>query len=212
MRGSMNVPAVAKRTFDQVGKESIYRSIVNKALKKLSKISQSVKRARLAHRMIDEFNAEVFQSSLVKKLSPCQEGCSFCCHTQVSVTADEAELLSQKISNGLEVDLDRLERQALVGNDSQEYFRLSFEDRRCVFLDEKGACRVYQDRPAVCRTNAVIGESSQCDTTHTQKPIRLVNTHKADMVIYAFFLSSQDSGTLPYMLFKKIQKINEEVG
>lgn len=196
----MNVPAIAKKSFDELKARPEFMHIVQTVLNKLQKISSHIKRTKLVHQLIDEYNTEVFAHPMVKDLSPCKMGCSFCCHTQVSVTEDEASILAQRIQEGVEIDQERLERQMFAGNDPQAFFRLNHLDRRCIFLDDHGRCRVYKDRPSVCRTNAVIGDSTQCDTSKTVQPTRLVMTKKADMVIYASFLFATKSGSLPNMV------------
>lgn len=207
----MNVPAVAKKTFDQLKLIPEFLNIVNKVSKFLLKQPDAIKRARHVHDLIDTYNNEVFSHPLVRQLSPCKQGCSACCHTQVSVTEDEAALLMTHIENGLVIDNERLKLQMNAENDSGKFYQLSYQDRKCVFLDEKGNCRVYHDRPSVCRTNAVIGEASQCDTSQSIKPTRLVLTQKADMAIYASFRGSKSSGALPFMLGNAILKSESKV-
>lgn len=197
----VRVPAIAKKSFDLLRDNPEYMGIVRETLSKLKKLANSLKRSKYIHKEIDEYVAEVLADPLVQKLSPCGVGCSACCHTQVSVTKDEAELLARKINNGVSIDSKLLEKQASVS--AEEYFtKLSFEERRCVFLDENGTCKVYADRPSVCRTNAVIGSKEQCDTTNGQKDVRLVLTRKADMIVYASFYFSEENGTLPQLLKK----------
>ncbi len=174
-------------------------------LKKLNKNHDPVKRARYVHRMVDELNEYVFKDPNVKSLSPCTSGCSACCHTQVSVTSDEAELLAQRVHEGMEINRDNLAIQMAVKNSSHAYFALNYEERKCVFLDSEGKCKVYDDRPSVCRTNAVLGDASQCDTSVEIKPTRLVKTPEADLAVYASFLHSSSGGTLPYMLAKALK-------
>ncbi len=203
----MNVPAIARKTFEQLRHQAEFNTIVNFVLDQLSKVFKPHQRVRFIHKLIDEYNEEVFAHPLVKQFSPCKMGCSACCHTQVSVTEDEAEVLSQKISAGLVIDNGLLKLQSETRDDSSAFYKMKHEDRKCIFLDEAGACRVYEDRPSVCRTNAVLGEADQCDTTDSIKPIRLINTHKADMVIYAAYLHSQKSGSLPHMISQKIKAV-----
>jgi len=203
----MNVPAIARKSFEQLRHQAEFNCIVNFVLDQLSKVFKPHQRARFIHKLIDEYNEEVFAHPLVKQLSPCKIGCSACCHTQVSVTEDEAELLSQKISAGLVIDNRLLKLQSETLDDSSAFFKMKYEDRKCIFLDEAGACRVYDDRPSVCRTNAVLGEADQCGTSDSIKPIRLINTHKADMVIYAAYLHSQKSGSLAHMISQKIKAV-----
>ncbi len=200
----MNVPAVAQRTFSTHSRDPIYMEIVRRMVQLLSGLKSGTDRARLVHQEIDAYNKEVFSNPVVKAHSPCTAGCSACCHTQVSTTHDEAQLLARSVSEGIEIDQSRLQRQTGAGNSSEEFYKLSYEDRRCVFLDQAGSCRVYSDRPAVCRTNAVLGSADQCDTRQGPKTTRLILTHKADMVIYAAYLSAPESGTLPVMLTKAL--------
>jgi Fe-S-cluster containining protein len=202
----VKVPAIAKKTFDQLSHLPEFLGIVQFILDKISRVSSPLKRARIVHKSIDEFNEEIFAHPLVQQYSPCKVGCSACCHTQVSVTSDEAELLTQKIMEGVEINLERLERQASVSEETSTFYQLKYDDRACVFLDDSGACTVYEDRPSVCRTNAVLGDAQQCLVSGDTQQLRLVKTSKADMAIYASFLHSKESGSLPFMVFKKLKE------
>lgn len=200
----MNVPAMAKKTFEELKNQIEYSSIINGIVDKLTKILSPIDRAKLIHQEIENYNQEIFSHPLVKEFSPCKMGCSACCHTQVSVTDDEAELLVKRVKDGVDIDNERLIKQMSAQDDSHAYFSLPYADRKCVFLDDHGSCRVYADRPAVCRTNAVLGTADQCDTSSSIKPTRLIRTPKSDMVIYASFLSSSTSGALPNLVGKKL--------
>lgn len=206
----MNVPAIAKRTFEELRNQNDFMSIVHSILDRLRKITSPTDRAVLVHQQVDTFNQEVFAHPLVKQFSPCKMGCDGCCHTQVSVTDDEAALLVLKINEGVSFSQERLAIQMQAQNDSDAYYKISYADRRCIFLDEHGACKVYEHRPSVCRTNAVIGEASQCDTSVSILPTRLIKTPKSDMVIYASFLFSRSSGTLPFMVSKALKEKKSE--
>lgn len=203
----MNVPAIARSTFELLRNQPEFLSITQTVMNHLNKIKSSLERARFVHHMVDEYNKEVFAHPLLKALVPCKAGCSGCCHTQVSVTEDEAELLLHNINSGININYENLARQAEAGNDSDAFFKIPYQERKCVFLDDKGSCRVYKDRPSVCRTNAVIGEASQCDTSdiNSGKSLRLVNTQKSDMTIVGAFASAKESGTLPFMLNKVLK-------
>ena len=203
-RDAMNVPAVAQKTFEELKKQARYLSLIQLILKKLNKIHQSDKRAEYVHRLIDGFNDETFSNPTVKQLSPCKKGCTACCFSQVSVTQDEASVLAARVEAGLNIDMNRLQIQMSAKDDSADYYAIPYQDRKCIFLSDEGACRVYHDRPSVCRTNAVIGTADQCDTSETIQPTRLVKTPEADMVIYAFYLQAKSSGTLPFMLAKAL--------
>lgn len=202
----MKVPAIAKKTFDQLSKNPEYMVIVQYVIEKLSKIASSIQRAQYVHKVVDEFNQITFDHPLVHQFSPCKMGCTACCHTQISVNQDEANLLAQKVNEGIKIDHDLLLKQANRGDEASEFYKLSYDDRACIFLDDNGACKVYEDRPSVCRTNAVLGDSTQCRTDDGNQQVRLVKTSEADMAIYASYLFANESGTLPVMLRKALNK------
>lgn len=206
----MNVPAVAKSTFDLLRNQEEFLKITETLITHLNKIKNSLERARFVHNVVDEYNQKVFSHPILKNFMPCKAGCTGCCHTQVSITQDEAELLAHNIGNGVEIDYKLLEHQASVGNDSLAFFKIPYKERKCVFLDEKGSCKVYKDRPSVCRTNAVIGDPAQCDTSSNSGngAIRLVKTEQADMAIVGSFAVAKESGTLPLMLSKVLKAKN----
>jgi Fe-S-cluster containining protein len=204
----MNVPAIAKNTFEALRNQPEFLKITQTMMTHLNKIKSSLERARFVHNVVDEYNKEVFSHPLLKTMMPCKAGCSGCCHTQVSVTEDEAELLAHNIANGVEIDFEKLAKQAVAGNDAGEFFKMPYKERGCVFLDATGACKVYKDRPSVCRTNAVMGDATQCDTSgkNTIGALRLVKTEKADMAIVGSFAVATESGTLPVMLSKVLKE------
>jgi Fe-S-cluster containining protein len=66
----------------------------------------------------------------------CRRGCSACCVDDITVFEVEAENIRQKYPVLLAEDLP-----SAVG--------------KCAFLDEAGACRIYDARPYVCRTQGL---------------------------------------------------------
>ncbi|EQC47590.1 YkgJ family cysteine cluster protein [Bacteriovorax sp. Seq25_V] len=177
----------------------------------LSRIEDPILRARKSHQYVSQYTNEVLNNPIAKKFVTCHRGCSACCHTQVSVNADEAQLLASKvINNEVQVDLTKLYIQGNVENNSEKWFALPYDVRGCVFLDDKGACTVYEDRPSVCRTNNVLSPPKMCETRDgVERPIRLLNTEKADMAIIASYEVSGDAGTLPSMLWKAMKQYGE---
>lgn len=198
----MNVPFIARKSFEEMKSQHEFVSIVHHIVDRLKKMTNKYKRAEYIHDLVDKYNQEVFTHPLVMQFSPCKRGCTACCHTQVSVTEDEAELLVKRIKSGVSIDHDRLKLQREAGNDGEVYFKIPYQDRQCVFLDDQGGCKVYEDRPSVCRTNAVLGSAEQCDTSQEIRPTRLVRTPQADMVIYGSFYIAKSSGSLPFMVGK----------
>lgn len=191
--GLLKFPAIAKKNYEALKENAHYNTIVQLVLEQLLKTSEPARRAQIVHELVDHFNTSVFQNEVVQQMSPCRQGCAFCCHNEVSVTEDEIELIVKNHHH--KIDLEHLRKQ------KENYSELPFNDRKCVFLDENNSCSIYADRPSVCRTNAVIGDPQQCIES---KNLRLVNTFESDMAIYAHFLFSKKSGILPELLFDKL--------
>lgn len=205
----MNFPAIAKQTYDSLRGQTAFSKISDFIILHLKKIASPHERARFVHHVVDDYNTEIFAHPLVKQLSPCKAGCTGCCHTQVSITEDEAELLASKIQDGIKIDRALLQKQMNAGNNSDEFYKLSYESRKCVFLGENSLCQVYEDRPSVCRTNAVLGEASQCSTQNgydSKQALRLIKTSQADMAIVGSFLASKNNGTLAYMIGQILER------
>jgi Fe-S-cluster containining protein len=66
----------------------------------------------------------------------CERGCQSCCVDDLTVFPIEAERI-------------RASHEALLGDG------IPHPPGACAFLDEDGACRIYADRPYVCRTQGL---------------------------------------------------------
>lgn len=206
----INFPAIAAKTYQRFSNEIYMIKITNDILKKLKKISSPVKRARYFHKEVNRKLSLLFKSSVVQKHISCRKGCSACCHTQVSVSDDEAALLVKLVENGLKIDLEKLKVQALSSKSSSTWYSLPFGQRSCVFLDENKECSVYNDRPSVCRTNHVVGDPKDCSTEDgIVNSVQLLNTFEADMVVMAGFASCKKNGALPNMVFDLLNENND---
>ncbi|MGB0453089.1 MAG: YkgJ family cysteine cluster protein [Bacteriovoracaceae bacterium] len=199
-------PQIAASTFKTLGHLKEMKNIYKMTKRKLQKISDPISRAQHAYKKVDEFTNEVLDDEIVQKHLQCKKGCSACCHTQVSITHDEGALLAKIIEDGFPVDWHRLYRQKEAGNSFSEYFKIPYEERKCIFLDSEGGCSIYENRSMVCRTNNVVSPAANCDTrVETRPTIRLINTHKSNMVIYSAFEVSS-GGTLPKVLWDTLEK------
>ncbi|NRF68496.1 YkgJ family cysteine cluster protein [Aquincola sp. S2] len=84
----------------------------------------------------------------------CGKGCSYCCHTRVSAPAQEVFVLADAIGRlpperAAEVRARVSANAARAeGMDAATHSRTPMP---CAFLDEQGACSVYDDRPSNCR-------------------------------------------------------------
>lgn len=172
-----------------------------------------IERARFVHSLVDDFNKDILAHPLIEQLSPCKKGCAACCHTEVSVTPDEAELLALRVENGIKIDLQKLHIQKTAIENGKSYYTVPYELRGCVFLGEDNQCRVYDDRPSVCRTNVVLGEASQCSTKDgTMQSQRLLKTENADMAIMGHFMQKpEDNNVLPFLLWEKLNEKDKNI-
>ncbi len=213
----MRMPAIAAQTYSRCKEDPILGQIWKKVTRVLKGMSNPIKRARFTHEAVDKSLQELFTNPVVNNYVSCKKGCSGCCYTQVSVTRDEAALLSHVAHTKLKhkIDIDRLEKQARAGDNAKDWYKLPYADRRCVFLDSKNECQVYDDRPAVCRSNNVLSPPILCDTRDgIEHPLRLLKTEAADMAIAAAFMNSQETGALPFMLWKMLlqwRKVSREI-
>lgn len=203
----INFPQRAFSTFSRLKNLDEFKSIYEFLLKVLYRTQDPVERARKTHHYVSSFTNEVLANPVAKKYVTCSRGCNACCHSQVSINADESKLLAKLIlEDKVEVNLNKLYLQASVGNNSEKWFKLAYQDRGCVFLDSAGACSIYEDRPSVCRTNTVLSPPKNCETTDgKESAVRLLNTEKADMVIVASFEASGEGGALPSMLWRAMK-------
>lgn len=185
--------------------------ITDYVLRALRIQTSPIKRAKIFHELVDDFVKEMTTHPLIIEHSGCQKGCAACCHTEVSVTPDEAELLALRVKDGVSIDWSKLHLQKTQIEEGKNFYQIPYELRSCVFLGEENQCRVYDDRPSVCRTNMVIGNSDQCSTKDGEmKEMRLVKTEKADMAIIAGFMTApNENDLLPSLVWKVL---NREVG
>jgi uncharacterized protein len=205
----MLFPAIAKQTYEKLRGLPAFSDITQFVIEHLKKISFPKERARFVHNVVDEYNREIFSHPIVQQFLPCKSGCSGCCHTQVGITSDEAELLAERVNDGIKIDYKLLEIQLNAGNNPAGFYQLEYQDRRCIFLGPDDSCKVYEDRPAVCRTNAVLGDASQCiphEGAGGSSTIRLVKTEQSDMAIMGSFLMSNESGNISQMVSKILKK------
>lgn len=135
-----------------------------------------------------------------------------CCSVSVDVSEDEAALLATVVKNG-EVDYskERLELQHNVTEEGEgkfdEWGKLPFKDRRCIFLSEEGRCKVYDQRPIACRKWFVLDDPKNCDDYKGKAQVQSIPT--AEVVASACY-STLKSGRLPRMFKEALESLNKE--
>lgn len=205
----MGIPEIAYRSFLRLKTDPRIVKIVKKVILSLRKMKDPIARARYIHSEVDSYLDSLFKNNpMVKPNLSCKKGCTYCCHTQVSVTSDEASLLAKIVeSKQVEIDRTRLYQQAQAGANYNYWMQIPYEQRKCVFIGKDGGCSIYEDRPSVCRTNYALSPAEDCDTSDgTTKQMRLLKTEIADVVVATAYTESEENGTLPFMLDKKLKE------
>ena len=163
------------------------------------------------HRGMDAFITAWFSDERPKPLC---HGCTTgsCCRYQVDISESEAFFLASVVEEGyVQIDRERLEKQAAVPDDKEDDDRISawlalpFQDRTCVFLTANNRCGVYEMRPMVCRKWFIPATENRddCAKPDHHGAIQLVPEAEA---IAAVGLAEEKSGRLPTMLLAALKK------
>jgi Fe-S-cluster containining protein len=146
------------------------RSVFEKYTAVLAGTPPGVERGRTLHRMIDS----AIETAASVPVS-CRYGCCGCCHNEVEVTSDEAALLRERVLGGVEIDEERLNHQASRERKSADWAKFWHPTNACVFLSPAGSCRIYEDRPCVCRRLLVTTPPEACTTAGAPvAPVRIL--------------------------------------
>jgi Fe-S-cluster containining protein len=105
-------------------------------------------------------------------LLPCRAGCSACCHGPFDVSVADVELLLEavrRLPRSEQVEVRRRARALLetmgaleprwcaphsvldLGDERFDHLCETLADQPCPLLDDAGCCRIYPDRPMICR-------------------------------------------------------------
>lgn len=149
---------------DLVSKVTEKRYCLNNVL-----LASKLKKLRKGRVLIEQTNRKL--SELAKKNNPaCKSGCSYCCHQIFKVSSLELEVITFHLMNNptiLEAFLNNyMQRQRESQEELQQLYTLytkgSSEEQRevslryfekaipCAFLNQYGACKIYDVRPIVC--------------------------------------------------------------
>jgi uncharacterized protein len=129
----------------------------------------------------------------------CARGCASCCKLNVSITREEAALLLIAAEQKrVPIDWAKVERQREQG--LATWSRQSPADRRCVFLNDREECSVYEHRPSACRKYMVASDPKRCNTAkHPGGEVAIVAPIEGEAVVSAM-LGILDWGSMPRML------------
>jgi Fe-S-cluster containining protein len=207
----VRLPAIAKQAYDRLKDGPHFAAILKRVERKLQKLKRTQAKVEFIHRELDLAIEKVFRDPAVKQHVQCSKGCSHCCHSLIGITEEEAELYATMIKRGeVEVDLSLLSFQANVVENSRAWYQLPFSQRACPFLDSQTQqCKIYDQRPAVCRTTFALSEPERC--AGDKGPIRSLKTDEASMILIAAFQDTGKSGEIQKMLWEKLDTSSQQV-
>lgn len=160
--------------YDEVS--NISAEVFWKELRTISEnyLAAGKERSQIFHQIIDEKLAALIERDKRYGYPPpyCHKGCCNCCHEVIYCTDEEAEAIHKYCQeNKISIDYEKIKRQLThievdqkndhtgitTWNDQKE------EDQSCVFLDKTdGACKVWQERPFVCRVHLAEKTNQYC--------------------------------------------------
>lgn len=176
--------------FEQRSKKILH--LFRSYLLALSGVPAGAARARTTHQLLDLEIAALDHSQIT-----CKRNCAACCETfPKQITQDEAQLLAQKIQEGLNIDRQELQKQA-------EHLKGSHQ--RCIFLSTQNDCRIYTDRPAICRKHRVYSAPEKCrNEAETVTPT--IDLIPEIITSAAMSLPDNPVGSLPAMVWEQLQR------
>lgn len=156
--------AIANKKARDEKKQSLLRAMLAGYVEQFGQLESEPPRAvaERVHAALDRVLERDRAKDGASRAIRCGKGCDHCCKVAVEIFPHEAALLLTAAREaGIGLDIARLKRQAGYGID--DWRAQSAADRRCVFLGEDGACKVYASRPNACRKLLVVTEPALCD-------------------------------------------------
>lgn len=180
--------------------ESLHEEL-EKASQELKQSSVGGMRAMKLQEMVD---AEIAEGADIEV--SCFKGCSACCHMEVEITSYEAEVLKHLVEDGMSIDRARLQQQSQRSLQDPAWREgMRNETNKCVFLNHQGECRVYENRPVMCRRHSVTSAAEYCENIDSKIVIRYFP--KVDLLISAANEDSEvEIGPLAKMLELKLRQ------
>lgn len=130
----------------------------------------------------------------------CKKGCSYCCYMNVDITTEEAILiLSYCKEKNIPIDWETLEKQKLLDVDT--HVKAPKNIRRCIFLDKKENCKIYEHRPISCRKMYSLDNPQDCDSSKAIKKIARFVSPKAE-IIACGVINATEFGSMASTLLK----------
>jgi Fe-S-cluster containining protein len=179
--------------------------LVNHYLEILGNYKAGAERAQATQALVEKQN---LLNSHIK--TSCQKGCGACCHLEVEITEDDADLLARSIlRQNLPYDKDRLQEQSQRVRLDEKWAQGVMTANRCVMLGEDNACSNYGDRPTICRKHSVTSPAELCGEVGAN-PVPLVVPMNEIILSAALNLSGNSFGSLPKMLAAALKRLQEQ--
>lgn len=188
--------------FESFDKE-VHR-LLNHYGKVLEAYPAGVLRGRKVQALIDE---QVELSAHIK--TSCQKGCGACCHLEVEITRDDAEILANSLDHSLQIDYENLRRLSNRQRLDDEWKKGAVPTNRCVFLGADNACINYENRPAVCRKHSVVSPVEECEKPGGQ-PVPKVMPMAEIILSAAVNQKHNEFAALPKMLQRTLDERHQE--
>ena len=139
--------------------------------------------------------------------SKCGRGCADCCNLTVTITFPEAVAIAEHIltnpefylqQNQIHTELAEQIRVHLEGF-KQRNPRYYFDQKiPCVFLDKSTKeCRVYDVRPATCRSHHVATDPTLCSSDNKDQPVGRIDMDKINNYMNLEALRVSKQANLP---------------
>lgn len=194
-----NKTKISESDFNELVAES--ERLISVFVNSFSEVPSGAARAAKVHALIEEQNRKFS----APKIS-CEKGCGFCCHLEVEITEDDAELLANSIlSKNLKIDEDLLLQQASRERLDKAWKRGFVAENRCVMLDETNSCRSYEERPSTCRKHAVVSPARECGP-RKGSPVPVIIPMSEIIHSAHVNLAGNGVGSLPRLLVRALKR------
>jgi Fe-S-cluster containining protein len=143
--------------------------------------------------LIDE-NIENISPEVKAKIQ-CKKGCSYCCHTPVTISKAEADYIGYYCKkNNIRINKKYLKNQLRFSEAEIAFTPHS----ACVFLQNK-TCSIYPARPFNCRRYLIFSDPIVCNVKIGKAGTEGYFDYNIDAIISGVF-SMSEPGRLPEML------------
>jgi len=151
---------------------------------KVRRMDAGPRRAKFIHDIV-EAEIKIQRDEKPGDIS-CKSGCSNCCYQFIATSDDEAQLLKDYPTIG-----NRLEEYSKLEETAKNYHK-----KPCIFLNDKGSCNAYKDRPNACRLLLSQSDPELCKGDSKSEKI-LYYMHKAEVVAAGYSTGVKKLTSLP---------------